>query len=148
MKIYTGYIDAVSHPFPEALNRTELVNDWLESSHPGLRNYISRMLLPAMGGIIKKEARRVALLRAAQTAIAIERFRLAHDGARPDSLDQLTPVFLPSILDDPFDGQPLRYRQLDTGYVVYSIDDDLEDNDGDLEPKTRQPKDQRFRVFR
>jgi len=88
------------------------------------------------------------LLRAAQTAIAIERFRLAHDGARPDSLDQLTPVFLPSILDDPFDGQPLRYRQLDTGYVVYSIDDDLEDNDGDLEPKTRQPKDQRFRVFR
>ena len=31
----------------------------------------------------------------------------------------------------PFDGQQLRYRRRDTGYVIYSIGQDLTDNQGE-----------------
>jgi hypothetical protein len=106
------------------------------------------MLLYAIGRVIEKEARRVAMLRMTQTAIAIERYRLANGGALPETLELLAPEFLPSILHDPFDGQPLRYRQLDKGYIVYSLGPDKEDNEGDLEPDESQPKDERFRIFR
>ena len=31
---------------------------------------------------------------------------------------------------DPFDGEPLRYKKLSPGYIVYSIGDDLSDDGG------------------
>lgn len=145
---YTDYIEAVGHPFPAALEKAEFTNDKVSSNLGGMRHYVSSLLLPAMGKVLEKEARRVAMLRVTQTAIAIERFRLANGGNLPESLDRLTPRFLPSILHDPFDGQPLRYRQLEKGFVVYSLGADKEDNQGDLDPETRQPRDERFRILR
>jgi hypothetical protein len=146
--VYAGYFKAVALPFPEALEKAEFIDTKVESNPGGLRRYISRMLLYAIGRVIEKEARRVAMLRMTQTAIAIERYRLANGGALPETLELLAPEFLPSILHDPFDGQPLRYRQLDKGYIVYSLGPDKEDNEGDLEPDESQPKDERFRIFR
>ena len=32
---------------------------------------------------------------------------------------------------DPFDGQPLRYREKGTGYLLYSIGPDLKDDSGE-----------------
>jgi hypothetical protein len=37
---------------------------------------------------------------------------------------------LNAVLTDPFDGQPLRYRNQGTGYVLYSIGPDLKDDGG------------------
>lgn len=146
--IHAGYIEALEHPFPAALQEAESVDDRIESDLGGLRNYISRMILPALGRVIEKEARRAAMLRMTQTVIAIERYRLAHEGRPPASIDELTPKFLPSVLADPFDGQPLRFRRLGKGYIVYSLGTDKEDNEGDLEPEDKQPKDERFRILR
>jgi len=36
-------------------------------------------------------------------------------------MSELAPVFLEAIPLDPFDGQPLRCRELERGYVIYSI---------------------------
>lgn len=146
--VYADYFKAVALPFPEALEKAEFIDTKVESNPGGLRQYISGMLLPAISRILEKEARRVALLRMTQTAIAIERYRLANGGALPETLELLAPVFLPSLLHDPFDDEPLRYRQLDKGYIVYSLGPDKEDNEGDLEPDERLPKDERFRIFR
>ena len=57
----------------------------------------------------------------AQAAVAVERWRLAHPGRLPDALSELVPAYLTAVPLDPFDGQPVRYKKLPVGYVVYSV---------------------------
>jgi len=59
----------------------------------------------------------LVMLRQAAVAVAAERYRLAH-GKLPASLDDLVGPWLEAVPEDPFDGTPLRYVPLDTGYVV------------------------------
>lgn len=94
---------------------------------------LSGLLLPALGSAVIKEAKGLAQVNAAQTALAVERFRLAH-GKLPEKLDELVPQFLPAVPADPFDGQPLRYHRLEKDYVIYSIGSDGEDNGGRERP--------------
>jgi hypothetical protein len=63
------------------------------------------------------EARR----RAAITALAVERYRIQHDGKLPQQLSDITPELLAEIPSDPFDGKPLRFKKLPVGFVVYSV---------------------------
>jgi hypothetical protein len=69
-------------------------------------------------------------LHAALTAIATERYRLAN-GKLPDKLDELVLAYLSAVPTDPFTGQPLRYKKLAKGYVVYSVGEDGKDDGGD-----------------
>jgi hypothetical protein len=62
--------------------------------------------------------------------VALEQFRAAHNNRYPAGLSELTPSYLNAVLTDPFDGQPLRYRNQGTGYVLYSIGPDLKDDGG------------------
>jgi hypothetical protein len=94
---------------------------------------LSALLLPALGNAVVREANELAYLRTAQTALAVENFRLTH-GQLPESLNELVPKFLSTVPVDPFDGQPLRYHRLAKGYVVYSIGRDGHDNDGRERP--------------
>ncbi len=77
-----------------------------------------------------KQMRTIALMRTAETALAVERYRLANKGQLPSDLNALTPEFLSVVPIDPFDGRPLRYSRLAKGYVVYSIGVDGQDNGG------------------
>jgi hypothetical protein len=72
-----------------------------------------------------------AYFRSITTALAIERYRIAH-GRWPESLQQLVPQFIGNLPLDPFDGQALRYRRLPDGVVVYSIGWDGIDDGGDV----------------
>jgi hypothetical protein len=102
---------------------------------------LSSLLLPALGASVIKEAKGLAQIYTAQTALAVERFRLAH-GKLPEKLDELVPQFLPAVPQDPFDGQPLRYRRLEKGYVIYSVDRDGMDNGGRERPASIKSSDQ------
>ncbi|MEN6336939.1 MAG: hypothetical protein ABFE01_22005 [Phycisphaerales bacterium] len=73
--------------------------------------------------------RRCAHVDMARTSLAIERFRLATGGI-PAQLTDLVPKYLDRAPLDPFDGQPLRYRRTEPGYVLYSIMEDGKDNGG------------------
>jgi hypothetical protein len=75
-----------------------------------------------------------ARLRVLQTVIAVERYRAANNGELPQNLKVLTPRFLASAPEDPFDGYPLRYQRRASDYDVYSIGADMKD-DGGLAPK-------------
>jgi hypothetical protein len=113
---------------------------------------LSGLLLPALGSSVIKEAKGLAQICTAQTALAIERFRLAN-GKLPEKLDELIPQFLPAVPQDPFDGQPLRYHRLEKGYVIYSIGSDGEDNGGrerpaDAKSSDKTPYDITFTVER
>jgi len=81
------------------------------------------------GAVFLKEARRIALLRAVRTALAVEQYRNA-TGRLPENLKELVPSHLASIPVDPFDGKLIRYRKLATGYVVYSVGEDEADDGG------------------
>jgi hypothetical protein len=82
--------------------------------------------------ILPTELGWLARLRSARTASAIERWRLAHGGILPASLNELVPGYLVAVPEDPMDGKPLRYRPRSPapGYVVYGIGEDGVDDGG------------------
>lgn len=65
----------------------------------------------------------------ASIAIAAERYRL-FASKYPDTLNELVPSFLGSMPQDPFDGQPLRYRRTENGYLLYSVGYNQRDDNG------------------
>jgi hypothetical protein len=119
--------------FPK--NISTITNVQEQISQTCRQNYfiLSSLLLPALGNTIFKEANNLALIRSAQTSLAIERFRLAH-GKLPEKLDELIPQFLSAVPLDPFDGQLLRYHRLAKGYVIYSVGRDGHDDGGREKP--------------
>jgi hypothetical protein len=98
------------------------------------------LLLPAMSKVGNRFATYEARRRAALTALAVERYRLANKGTLPQNLEALVPRFLPEVPLDPYDGQALRYRRAGKGYVIYSVGSDLADNDGLERPPNATPK--------
>lgn len=119
-------------PFPDRLK----VDDYFAARTKEAvtnRFVLAATLLPALGSAAKKEAACLVQLRLAEAAITLERFRLANGDKCPNSLGELTPKYLATAPQDPFDGQVLRYRKTATGYLLYSIGPDLQDDGGKRE---------------
>ena len=76
-----------------------------------------------------------ASLRGTIVGLALERYR-AEKGCWPDRLDELVPAHLKAVPRDPFGGQPLHYKQLGDGVLVYSVGPDERDDDGALNRMT------------
>jgi hypothetical protein len=54
-------------------------------------------------------------------------------------LADLVPDYLDAVPRDPFSGNDLRYKKLEPGFVVYSVGEDLSDDDGkEMELRTRE----------
>ena len=96
--------------------------------------------MPAINSTIFKEAIGLAQIRMTQTGIAVERFRLANQRL-PENLNQLVPKFLPAVPEDPCDGQPLRFRLLEKGYLIYSVGKDGQNNGGRARPADAKSSD-------
>jgi len=82
---------------------------------------VSVVELRRVAAAVANEARCLAHLRVAQIAVSLERFKEAHSAKYPYNLGQLVPHYLDAVPKDPFDGQPLRYRQESRGYTLWSI---------------------------
>lgn len=72
-----------------------------------------------------------AVVRCTLVAVAAERYRV-RNGAWPATTAELTPAFLAELPPDPFDGQPLRYKRLPDGIVIYSVGADCTDDSGQI----------------
>ena len=81
---------------------------------------------------VRRAARTIAENRIAIATLATERWRRAHNGAAPGSLDLLVPLYVASVPQDPFTGEPLRYRPDTAGYTIYSVGPKRIDNGGQL----------------
>jgi len=104
-------------------------------------NILERMLLPALGAAAKKFAYAQASVDLARTAIALERYRLAH-GGYPESLDALAPQFIAKVPHDVIGGQPLKYRrEANDQFVLYSVGWNETDDGGvvGFRPKSQSP---------
>jgi hypothetical protein len=83
--------------------------------------------------LVESQQRRVALLRCAAVALAVERYHVAR-GAWPESLDKMVEAgLLKAVPRDPFDGRPLRIVKRGGGVVVYSVGVDEADDGGKLD---------------
>lgn len=125
-------------PPPTSLAMTTLADQFSELARR--RHYIlSGCLLPPFGHAITRTAESFARIRLVRTALAIEEFRVRHNRL-PADLSELVPEFLSVIPTDPFDGALLRYRPLDSGYMVYSIGPDAQDDVGRETPADRRQR--------
>ena len=130
-------MSARQETFPDRLKD---VNDVMVTRTAGARSrglLVNAMFWEGLQGATIREARCLANLRLAMTAIALEQFRAAHGNQYPATLAELTPAYLTAAPQDPFDGQPLRYRKQASGYVLYSVGQDLKDNGGKPTPGGR-----------
>jgi hypothetical protein len=109
---------------------------------------LTKLLVPSLNRVGEAERRRHANVRCIAVALAVERYRRQR-GDWPESLAKLTPEFLKEVPLDPFDGRPLRYRQVEDGAVVYSVGPDGRDNGGrfDRENPTRAGADLGFGLW-
>ncbi len=93
-------------------------------------NLLEWMLMPALGSCATKCARVQSSVDLARTAIALERYRLAH-GEYPESLAVLAPQFIAKVPHDVIGGQPLKYRRTaDKQFVLYSVGWNEKDDGG------------------
>jgi hypothetical protein len=126
------------HPFPRVMEEAAAADARLQQFFaddqqrlPWNRHMVAQLLLPAVNAMLNATRDRLALQRATLAALAAERFRLAQ-GKYPEQLADLVPELLGATPGDPCDGRPLRYRVLEKGFVVYSIGQDKQDDQGDV----------------
>lgn len=131
LRLYEHALVDLFHPdrvdYGALADRFAGVEQEMEAFPPKL---LSSMLLPAWEKTALKfgdlEARRRAVL----TALAIERYRLQHDGRLPAALDELTNGDAESFAIDPYTGEPLKYVPSESGYLLYSLGRDETDQGG------------------
>ncbi len=136
LDLMDGYLKAARLPLHERREAVEAVEAKLQSTSQA--HILLHAITPALSRAITIEARTIAHLRTAQIALALRRYHLATDKL-PDKLANLVPAYLESVPKDPFDGNDLRYKKLEPGFVVYSVGEDLSDDGG----KERPPRNKR-----
>ncbi|MEK7486182.1 MAG: hypothetical protein AABZ60_17805 [Planctomycetota bacterium] len=108
---------------------------------------ITQMLMPSFHKICATGLERIMILRNAQVALAVERYRLANQKL-PEQLSELVPLYIKEeLLLDLFDHKSIRYKKLSKGYLVYSVGEDTKDNEGKKKEKDK-PYDLVFTVNR
>jgi hypothetical protein len=132
-------LDALELPDPERLETFDAVQENVRSGKQ--IGVVTNLLWPALARTLQFDIWDQAHARAAQAGLAIERYRLAK-GHLPQSLDNLVPAYLDAVPMDPFNGQEMRYRLRKTGFVVYSVGEDLSDDGGaERDSRRRDPND-------
>jgi hypothetical protein len=113
-------------PAGEMIRATEEKAKSLESV-----NSSKKSLSQILSQSAQLDARTRASLRVAYTALASERFHLAH-GKWPERVQDLVPQYLSAVPLDPYDSAPLRIVRKGSAIVVYSVSQDREDQGGTL----------------
>jgi len=107
-------------PLPERLKISDYIISRAEEARTN-ELFFTSVMLNGLGRVSQREARGLAQLRLMQAAIALERYRAANN-RYPMELKDLTPAFLQAVTQDPFNGNPLRYKQVNDGYEMESSD--------------------------
>ena len=107
--------------FPARVKDLDKKSDQDMNRHYWPYKIFAKMLTSALTASVKKFSYAQGAVVLARTAIALERFQIAH-GNFPDSLDALAPQFISAAPRDVIDGQPLHYRKTaDQNFILYSV---------------------------
>lgn len=142
----SGYVEAAKEKsYPAAVARLrelpeyEPPDSWLDR----VSRIMSSILMPSLGRAFALEHRVIAHRRMAATALAIRLYEIDH-GRRPEKLAQLVDKYLRAVPTDPFcpEGKPIRYRPDAEAPVLYSVNTDGTDDDGQFSLRTSGDVDQ------
>jgi hypothetical protein len=136
LRLMTDAAEAARTPGPEMTARLNEINAAISEMdrRRDSRAMLAVLQMAAVSKAMQSVPRKLAWLRAAIAAVAAERYRRA-EGKWPESLEALSPAYLPALPADPYDGRPLRYRRLPDGVIVYSVGPDGTDNGGHVNRK-------------
>ena len=137
LDLMEGYINSSQLPYNKRQQAVNAIDDRIQKTSKA--HVLLHAIMPALARIATIDTRNIAQLFTARIGLAIERYRLAA-GKLPDKLSGLVPNYLDSVPRDPFDGNELRYRRLETGFVVYSIGEDLIDDGGKEKPTGKKQR--------
>jgi len=139
LEIHRGLIESSEQPISQSIRagqtmQTEL--DALLKSPVDRLTYIMTLLfVPGVGYAAPSFADTAAGRDSADAAIAAELYR-RKNGKWPETLEDLVPKFLPRVPDDPFMDAPMRFTVSASGFKVYSLGRDMQDDGGTLSDKT------------
>jgi HAAS len=139
---------------PESLWRLQLIESQIEDRYARAEESLFGhspvdVMTPAMRSAVIRYFQGRLKNSAFLTMLAIETYR-RDTGRLPDSLDQVTPQYIPAIPQDLFNpGHPIQYKFDDAGYILYVAGSDGDLDDG-MEPDPKDPArmdlSRRFRV--
>jgi hypothetical protein len=109
-----------------------------QSTPPGLLETLTRpwgahLAAKLLTSYVNGIAETLARARVSAVAVAVARYSRDHGGALPVKLQELVPAYLVAPLIDPYNGAELHYRHSQTGYKVYSVGSNREDDVGEWE---------------
>lgn len=114
------YVESATRSYPERVTFTRRFEEGRYQRARKELCMVSAFFLPDYETVTDWEGESIARLRIAQGALEVARFRAKH-GRYPETA---------AVLDDPFDGKPLRTKSNGQTFIVYSIGKDLNDDDG------------------
>lgn len=131
MEEYSIPIADVSHgTFSPKLARQASAQLEAEIEHPTLFTWYEAIVQSGYSMAAMRFAYAQSSVDLARTALALERYRLAH-GEFPESTDALAPQFIAKIPDDVIGGGPLKYRREPGGlFTLYSVGWNEKDDGG------------------
>lgn len=103
-------------------------------ANPADTPFLAMLLMSGNEAVFHAEMRIVCRLRAAELALACERFRQKNN-RWPGRKEDLVPTFIPEWPVDPYSGKLLRVSKSTDGLVLYGLGDDSKDDRGNLSPK-------------
>jgi hypothetical protein len=106
---------------------------WGTADEEDNRFMVTRFCLPDLDKLLTRIVRGEAQRGLVVTALAIKRYEL-REGELPPDLEALVPGFLSAVPTDVMDGEPLRYRREEGGFLLYSVGEDGVDDGGDARP--------------
>ncbi len=132
LNLYRQSIETAKLPFHQQLDNVEKLDTAMDSYKYHWK-IIPNQCWPTLW-VFNREIYNLNRLRCAETAMAVERYRLKY-GELPGSLEALVPEFMDAVRLDPYDGKPIRYNMLENGgYRLYTIGKDGIDNGGESKP--------------
>jgi hypothetical protein len=117
LEYYANFLDKPLSQLPQ--EPPEFIKQMEAGSWKKNRYWIAGLLIPSYNSVLKVATRNYARRDGALIGIALELHHRKH-GAWPQSLNELTPTYLPSLPVDRINGTPLCYKVVDDRPVVYS----------------------------
>lgn len=127
IKIKSKLIPSTEKPYWQVSNELKTIDADIESLQG--KSLLSNIISSSNQRIYMAEAQYDARLGAAEIAIANKIYKKKY-GEYVESLVQLTPEILPTLPPDPFSGKDYIYKKKDKGFIVYSIGNNMKDDNG------------------
>jgi hypothetical protein len=123
---FDDVIGALKAPWPQKLHAARAIASRYPRASRGFLSAMTRPLDPHVASSIVRlyansMAESLARTRASIGALGIERWRVAHGGALPPALHDLTTEYVAVKLADPYSGSELVYSRIAGGYKIYSV---------------------------